>query len=153
MNALAGEKVLVRWQEDFSVGIEGVDDQHRKLLDLINGLWDAIVRGAGNGELLALVDELDRYTGYHFSDEEVAMRVAGYPQLVEHSLAHRGFVERIGRERERLQQGGHASLDLVRFLQDWLLQHIAVQDKHYAAFVMESSARLSFFARLLRRFA
>lgn len=153
MNATVSDKVLLRWQENFNVGIDGIDEQHRKLLDLINGLWNATVRGASAVELLAHVDELERYTGYHFSDEEQAMQAARYPQLAEHCKAHRAFVQRIASEKQKVCRDGYVTLDLVRFLQDWLLQHIAVQDKHYASFVSESGERLTFFTRLLRRFA
>lgn len=153
MNAVGKERVLVGWQDEFSVGIDGVDAQHRLLLDLINRLWDATVCGAPAVDLLRLIDDLERYTGYHFADEEDAMHAAGYPGLAAHCRAHQSFVRRVAGERQRVCRDGYVTLDLVRFLQDWLIQHIAVQDKHYAAFVNDGGERLSFFNRLLRRFA
>lgn len=153
MNTTAGSNVLLTWRTEFDVGIDGVDEQHRKLVALINGLWDATVRGAPVALLMKHLDELERYTGYHFADEEEAMSAAGYPQLAEHRKAHQGFVERVASERQKALRDGYVTLNLVRFLQDWLLQHIAVQDKHYAGFVLESGQRMSFFSRLLRRFA
>ncbi len=153
MSALAGSKVLLSWQEDFNVGIEGVDAQHQRLLVLINGLWDATVRGTSGPQLLTHVDELARYTRYHFADEEQAMQGADYPQLAAHRRAHQGFVARIAAEREKVMADGYVTLDLVRFLQEWLVNHIAVEDKHYAAYVLGNAQRMSFFSRLLRRFA
>lgn len=153
MSTTVSGRVLVRWQDEFSVGIDAIDDQHKKLLALINALWDATVSGAPIDQLLAHLDELERYTGYHFSDEENAMRAAGYPGMDEHCRAHRNFIERIAAEKQQIGKSGYVSLDLVRFLQDWLLRHIAVQDKHYATHVLQGGERLSFFTRLLRRFS
>lgn len=152
-SAVAASRQLLSWQDGFNVGIDSVDDQHRRLLVLINGLWDATVRDASVAQLLTHVDELERYTRYHFADEENAMKAAGYPNLTEHCKAHQGFIARIAAEREKVMKDGYVTLDLVRFLQNWLLEHIAVKDKHYATFVLESSQRTSFFSRLLRRFA
>lgn len=153
MSSAAGNKVLLAWRNEFNLGIDSVDEQHQRLLDLINGLWDATVRGLPAAQLLSHVAELERYTVYHFTDEEGAMRAAGYPRLDAHCKAHQGFVQRISDEKKRVLTEGNITLDLVRFLQEWLLNHIAVQDKHYASYVLESQQRISFFSRLLRRFA
>jgi hemerythrin len=153
MSAVAGRNVLLSWQDDFNVGINAVDDQHRRLVELINVLWEATIYGASVETLLKHIDELERYTGYHFADEEAAMAAAGYPDLESHRDAHKGFIMRVAKERHRVVQNGYVALDLVRFLQEWLIEHIAGLDKRYAQYVLSSSERATFFSRLLRRFS
>lgn len=144
---------LVEWQENYSLGLEHIDKQHRSLFELINKIWHAIVGRSDKADVFKLVDELEHYTLAHFAAEESFMDLTGYPDLTEHKREHEKFVTRVAEEKGRALQVGALSLDLVHFLSDWLINHILVSDKAYARFSKQSAKRDdSLMGRLFKRF-
>lgn len=129
---MTSSESLVSWSDAYSLGLPEIDDQHKVLIDLINQLWAAIIKRATPAETLVLVEELEKYTISHFGAEETFMRITGYPEFDRHKKFHDEFVARIASEKKVIQAGGHLSLELLKFLRDWLINHILVADKAYA---------------------
>lgn len=146
-------RTLVTWDESYSLELPEIDAQHRTLLELINNLWQAIVTQTSAAQLLPHVEALEHYTQMHFAEEEQFMQASNYPRLEEHCVAHRSFVQRIADEKTVLLDGGFIRLDLVRFLNEWLVKHILVVDRDYAAFVKKSERQPSFLGRFFRKFS
>ena len=146
-------RTLVKWDDSYSLELPEIDAQHRTLLELINSLWQAIVTQTSAEHLLPHVEALDRYTLTHFAEEEQFMLASGYPRLEEHRAAHRSFEQRIAGEKAIVLDGGFVRLDLVRFLNDWLINHILVVDKDYAQYVKQGERPSSFLGRFFRKFA
>jgi hemerythrin len=146
-------KQLITWSDEYSVGMSEIDAQHKVLFDVLNRLWAAIIRRADQDEMLAIVSELEKYTIAHFAAEEVFMKSIDYADLAEHNKAHRMFVDRLAAEKKVVLAGGSLSLDLLKFLKDWLANHILVSDQAYARAVRErnepQTALGRFFKRLL----
>ena len=144
---------LIRWRAQYNLGLDEIDAQHQSLLELINKAWRAIVRRSDPSVVLAVIDELERYTLAHFTAEETFMRVTGYPAFEAHKREHQAFVARIAEERQRAATTGSLSLDLMHFLRDWLIDHIVVSDKAYAEFTRTNKAcEPSLLARFFTRF-
>lgn len=119
-------------------GIGEVDSQHRRLFDLLNQLSDAIADGRSSEELVQVIDSLADYTGTHFRDEEALLRKASYPHYDAHIALHHKFEETVKKARIDVQSGkGMVASELVRFLTDWLVQHIAKQDLRYVPYVQK----------------
>jgi hemerythrin-like metal-binding protein len=83
------------------------------------------------------------------------MQATAFPKLASHKMAHDTFIRRIAAERASIEGGSPSlSLDLLRFLQNWLVDHIMVSDREYARHYeisKQSPAGLGdFFNRLLR---
>lgn len=150
-NTAIKSKALVEWTSKYELGLPEIDSQHRTLVCCLNRLWDATVRHAPASELLGCVDELESYVRCHFRDEEEGMRQSNYPERLAHEKAHQRFSERIFRERVNLQADGYVTLDLIRFLHHWLLNHINVEDRHYADHVKARAGSSSLLARFLGR--
>ncbi len=131
--ALAGSDTggnLIRWSERLNTGIPEVDDQHRRLVDLINQLFKAMQHGSNKTEVSKVVDELVDYTQTHFRDEEDLMRRHGYPGLSEHQRIHQTFVATVAKYAEKIKGDTHLSAtEVFSFLKDWLLSHIEKQDR------------------------
>lgn len=142
---------IVGWQDEYSVGLPEVDEQHKMLFEIINRLWNATVTKASSDEMMAIVTELDRYTFTHFTAEETFMRVIEYSGFEAHRKAHQGFIERLRAERANVLNGGHLSLDLLRFLREWLVNHILIEDKRYAASHLKDSPGFSL-GKFFKRF-
>lgn len=124
---------FVSWKEEYSVGVPEIDTQHRRLLDVINKLHEAMHMGGKPAALKAVTDELVAYTRYHFSYEEQMLSRAAYPGLDEHQRKHRSMVAQVERFAAEVTSGqASVSLKLMSFLKDWLTRHIMETDQRYS---------------------
>lgn len=142
---------LVTWSDEFSLGMQEIDAQHSVLIDLINQVWIAAVKRPDRAEALRILDELEKYTITHFTAEEIFMREMNYRNFREHKEEHAQFVARIVEERAKISAGAAVTLDIVRFLKDWLLNHILVSDKEYAQDFKLRSQPTSTLGRFFKR--
>lgn len=127
---------FVEWKPEYSVGVVEIDAQHRRLLDIINQLHEAMKLGGKPSMLAQVMNELVGYTRYHFAYEESLMESAGFPQLEEHRRKHRAMVGQVEAFRDHATSGkASVSLNLMSFLKDWLTKHIMHTDRLYAACV------------------
>ncbi|MEI6315089.1 MAG: bacteriohemerythrin, partial [Syntrophus sp. (in: bacteria)] len=75
------------WDPEFSVNIKVIDEQHKKLVDTINMLYDAMSEGKGSTVLADIFNNLAEYTTVHFATEEDFMIRFSYPDYAEHKSA------------------------------------------------------------------
>lgn len=139
---------IVEWSDGLNLGIPEIDTQHRGLVDSINQLWGAIVKKAGSSEVVAILDELERYVVSHFTTEEALMRVQRYPAFEEHRDEHRHFQAQIAQAKAGLVAGNFPGLELLHYLTDWLVKHIQHGDKAYADFFEARKRPRSLISRL-----
>lgn len=119
--------------EDYMLGIESIDQQHFKLIDIINRLSESISSGKSHGDVFSIIQELMQYAEKHFAYEEAYFVKCGYDETVPHEQEHRMFIEDVQNFRDRSQEtdGNLVAVELLGFLEGWLLHHILVSDKHY----------------------
>ena len=118
------------WDPSFSVGIEIIDNQHKRIIEYINELGVASQYGDQQkvyNVLLGLID----YTISHFSFEESLQEQAGYPMLEPHKKVHQAFIRRIEFFKERYEGGEDVTKQLMSELQIWLINHIQHDDSDY----------------------
>jgi hemerythrin len=124
---------FLEWRSEFSVGVVEFDMQHRQLISIINRLHDAMMQGAPPQALRPILRELVNYTKHHFDREEIALRTSGYPGYAAHRIEHERLADRVFEFAEQFDQGKVTlSIELMRFLRDWLSQHILGSDKAYS---------------------
>ncbi|MFA4876866.1 MAG: bacteriohemerythrin [Methanoregula sp.] len=122
------------WNEELSVNVKEIDDQHKKLIGLINNLHDAMKSGQGKQVLEPTLQELASYTVYHFQTEEKYMQKFNYPGYHSHKLKHDAFVKKVADFQKEYQAGRLGiSLDLMNFLKEWVTTHIKDTDRQYSA--------------------
>lgn len=127
---------LMAWKEVYLIGVETVDEHHKKLFSLVNGLYDALLAGGGRVAADAALKALLDYTVYHFDAEEELMRSAGYPELEEHRRQHRVLLDRTLAMVALYEKGQEeVSMQLVHFLKDWLYQHTTTSDRKIGRFL------------------
>ena len=123
---------LVLWTPRLSVGIESLDEQHRRLIAVANQLHDAMREGRGHAAVAGVCDALLDYTRDHFSYEEDLLARSGYPALAEHQEQHRAIAARL--DAIRAEVAGTRlglSLEVLDFLRTWLIEHILGHDHKY----------------------
>jgi len=121
---------MLQWKDDYNTGVTLMDQQHRRLVDLINQLFQCMKDGGDRMILTSVVDELASYTVTHFRAEENIMRKNNYPELVAHQKIHKNFIEKVGVYAGKLKSGERLSpADIYTFLKDWLISHIEKEDR------------------------
>ena len=126
---------LIEWSEEFSVGHQDIDGQHKCLLDIVNTLALEIEQPSAKS-LESILNSLVQYTAHHFSYEELIFKDAGYPESPSHKSSHRNFVMRVLELKERFEQGQEVDVKkLYEYLTHWLLTHICVSDKKTFAWI------------------
>jgi hemerythrin len=132
----------VQWKDDYSVGIESIDMQHKKLLSLINRLQTAVYYSTGEAFEQEALDELVDYTKTHFDYEEGLMEQHGYPDFEPHRLQHQQMIARVEKVLAEFQQDRDTAMkNAADFLRDWLINHINGTDKQYSSFLIGKGAK------------
>jgi hemerythrin len=127
---------LINWEPAYSVGIREIDKQHMKLIDLVNELHEGMKSGKGKEILGNILNELVKYTSFHFSHEEQLFDKYDYPDTAVHKRQHKELVEQVMEYKTSYESGKSVlSLDIMTFLKDWLIKHIAGSDKNYTAYL------------------
>jgi hemerythrin len=136
---------FLEWDPRFSVRIAEIDQQHKKLIGLINRLHESMHQAGGQDALETAVQELSaqatvinemvEYSSYHFSTEEKYMRQYVYSDYEKHKKEHEYFSNKV-RTLKSDFDGGQAILSsqIMEFLKKWLSDHILGMDKKYEPF-------------------
>lgn len=127
---------LLTWNQSLSVGIEELDAQHQKLIDILNHLYDAMGDGHGTQALKPVLHGLVEYTATHFDTEERYMQEFNYPDYAHHKDEHDVLTWKVAELSLRLEQGGKTMLTIetLTFIKAWLTAHILGTDMHYTEF-------------------
>src|SRR3989338_1239899 len=136
--------VWMEWTQEYSVKIAGIDDQHKKLIEIINEVHESLsTEGSKKEAINKVIGELYDYTKYHFSAEEELMRKFSYPQYINHKSAHDTFIMKVVQFQDEFRQGRILvlSVEVIRFVRDWLFKHILTVDKQYSSFFNQQGVR------------
>jgi len=129
-------RAFVEWNENLSVDVSAMDDQHKRFFVLINELHQGLKQGKGADVLGGILNELARYTEYHFAAEEALLEQCGYPELPQQQEAHRRFVNKVHEFQSRFAAGDRSvPVEAMNAVKDWLISHIQKMDKKYAGCV------------------
>lgn len=127
---------FIDWNSNLSVGVEAIDDQHKKLIGLVNDLFDAMSDGKGNETLSYIFVELVEYTKTHFSYEESLMNKHPYENKEFHLNEHKGLTEQVIDLHTKFKSGqATITVPVLNFLRSWLNNHILETDKRYGAYL------------------
>jgi hemerythrin len=129
---------LLTWNHACSVGVRAMDDQHGILMDAINALRLALVRGAGRERISELLDEFIEFSRVHFWSEEQIMAQTGFQGLEEHRAEHHRMLANILQAAHRLQYGVGVQLrPSLCGLRRGFLHHIETMDQKYVPWLHE----------------
>ena len=136
------KKNYLSWSDEYSVGVEVLDQDHQRLLHLINNFQTAAHYNTGERFVRQALDELIDYTKTHFAREEQLMQENGYPDFEVHKLQHEQMIAKVGEEVERFERDPDGSVEeLLSFLKEWLIHHIQGTDKEYGPHLNEKGVK------------
>ena len=133
---------LITWSDSLSVGVKEFDQQHQKLIGMVNELHDAMKTGKGTDMLGRTLSGLVTYTAQHFAAEEKLMSQHGYPEFPLHQGEHKKLVDQVKKLQADLASGKSVlTLEVMTFLKDWLSKHIQGTDKKYGPFFNQKGVK------------
>jgi len=115
----------------FMFGIEKIDSDHRHLIGIFNRMSEKADQKESN-DFMKIIDELEKYSNYHFANEETLMKKANFDEIDEHVIQHQIFRQKIDAFKTSIQFGSSTlQSEIVAFLRKWLLKHIMECDSKY----------------------
>ena len=129
---------MIQWKESYRIGIDIIDEQHKKLFDIaeeaeqLMQLPDHVDKF---DEIVSILDELRDYVKYHFEHEEGLLLEIRYKKFFEHKVAHSAFIDYIYSldiddiDKHQNERG----VKILRVLMDWLVEHVLERDNEWAA--------------------
>jgi hemerythrin len=123
------------WNDKMSVGVDYIDEHHKALIGLLIEAKRA-VEGSDREMTRAVLTALTGYTKFHFLAEERFMLEIRYPGIDRQREAHRSFVVKLSEIEDLYARDPKAAgKDLVAYLTNWFIAHIAEEDarigEHY----------------------
>lgn len=136
---MSQNRIQLEWQDDFSVEVQEIDDQHKKIIGFINSLSENLGGPAIAQIQKNILREMTEYAQYHFETEEKYFDLFDYEDSAEHKMSHDTYEHTVGEFEKRLaildsnndNDCASFTLDLTGFLEDWWVGHILHSDKKY----------------------
>ncbi len=124
---------IINWSEELELGIEVIDSQHKKLVEIINELHDAMRAGRSGEKMDEIISRLLDYAVYHFNAEEKFMQETAYSFYDQHKNEHENFKKTFQQKLEDIKSGKLVfSVEIMTYLKNWLAYHITKTDRNYA---------------------
>jgi hemerythrin len=128
---------LITWNKDLTLNLREIDEQHQKLVAMVNELDQAMRKGLGKRVVGPLLEALIDYAQVHFSTEEALMTEYGYLETPSHQYEHSLFLKQVRAFKADFDRGKTGlPLDLMTFLSDWMKKHITGTDRKYVSLLM-----------------
>ncbi len=127
---------IFEWCDDYSIGIMAIDIQHKKIIELVDELVQAIRDSREDCIIDEVLDDLVDYANYHFSLEERLLHRYGFADEHDHETQHREFIEMIRslkvKENVRANNVPRETLD---YLENWFCAHELKSDAKYGSYL------------------
>ncbi|MDR1353893.1 MAG: hemerythrin family protein [Treponema sp.] len=128
------------WDDSLLTGQKTIDDQHKNLFAAVNNLLETAESGKGEADIKKSLDFLTDYTIKHFFDEQALQQKYNYPDYQNHVKYHEEFKATVrDLSHQLILKGSSKALvdELCKKFGDWLVNHIKIQDKKFAAYIRE----------------
>lgn len=125
------------WRDDYNVGVRVVDEQHRRLVNLVDELYEAMKAGKGSEGAMRVLKGLVEYTKTHFRTEEEFMKNYSYTGLLVHKREHDYLTRQTEELLSQAEKGKlTVPLETAKFLKEWLTTHILETDKKLGKYLV-----------------
>ncbi len=128
---------MIEWDEEHSVGLSVIDEEHKKVIEIINGIIAAKQNDNFPKEIEKMLEEMIDYAWNHFKTEETYMIEFNYPEYQYHKEEHFDFIDRMNSYFDRVVSGNYQiANEILEYLKQWLVRHIQGTDKkHMECFI------------------
>jgi hemerythrin len=132
---------LMTWSTRYSVGVETLDHQHKALMNVLNELHAASMKGKAQEVAGPMIRQMVSIANEHFAEEERLMESIKFPGLAEHRAKHREMTGKVAEFSARHEKGDTTMYtQLLYFMRDWLSNHMLTVDSGYASWMASQGA-------------
>ncbi|MDH5720481.1 MAG: bacteriohemerythrin [Spirochaetia bacterium] len=130
------------WNEKYLTGNQDIDDQHKRIFDLLEKLNNQLKNNEeGNSMAIEVVMDLLDYTLKHFIFEENLLELNDYPDLTKHKLGHDMLTLKVMQYKDDIDANKEVNLsELKDFIFEWLTSHILMVDMQYVPYLKEKKS-------------
>lgn len=131
--------LFIKWNPLYDTKHKIIDEQHRELVNIINDLYMSTVDHSANKNeaFIKAARRCIEYADYHFKTEEKIMDIINYSDAENHKAMHKDFCNEIVNQIKNYQEGQpFVANRFIKYLKDWLLEHIAYRDKIFVEELM-----------------
>lgn len=130
---------LIPWESKFELGISEIDEQHKKMLQIINKLYDIFegIKNESQTEIDKIIKEMAEYALYHFATEEKYFELFDYEHKEDHIEIHNQYRAKIEEWQNKYneEKDNKIFFEISNFLHDWWTWHINNTDRDYIPFM------------------
>lgn len=128
---------MIPWTDNLSVNIKEIDNQHKKFLELVNELHNAVIAKKSHLVESKIIDSLIEYAFYHFTLEERYLDRSNYPYTEKHKKEHEEFVDKIIKlKKEHDKNKLSFTIKMINFMNNWWVDHVLNSDKKYEPYLI-----------------
>ena len=128
----------LKWDKSCSTGVEKFDDQHKKLLELLNKMLGSIKEREETSGMGSVLKDLFFFAISHFNDEEEALKRFGYEHLEEQKKEHDKIKLMVGRLHQNYLAGNMPeTIEILEVITRWFEDHLKNVDTKYGPFLKE----------------
>lgn len=125
---------MYKFKDEFRTGIESIDEEHKKLFEIADRAYETLMDEFIPDKydyIVEILGELKDYAEFHFKNEEEYMMSIRYKKFISHKAEHVEFMDKIaGYDLSEVDENQkQVILELLDFLNDWLVHHIMENDK------------------------
>ncbi|ERP31154.1 bacteriohemerythrin [Chitinivibrio alkaliphilus] len=125
----------IEWNSTYSVGVAVLDQQHQRIINVINTLLTSSV-DVSSEEISDTLDTMTRYAEEHFSYEERLLAENNYPGIEEQKEEHRKFIHKTVQFcMKTMVHKGSVPNEVRTYLTLWWNHHIRSSDMAYKEFL------------------
>ncbi len=134
---------MIEWKDEYSVHIEEIDEQHKKLFE-IGALAEELIllpRTTDKfDDIIDIINQLEEYMIFHLNAEQQILERIKYNKYLSHVVMHNDFVEKMkSLDIHKIDEHQDRYLyDILKFIMEWLAEHVIVEDKLWAAYYLKN---------------
>lgn len=123
---------MIEWGDKYSMGISIIDNEHKKLIGIMNKAIVLEQNGSNPKEITEVLNEMNKYAHTHFATEEAYMVQFNYPDYEQHRKEHQGFsIETMAFLDKITNSNRQLICEILEHLKNWLVHHIQGTDRKY----------------------
>lgn len=126
------------WRDEYSIGVDEIDVQHKRFLAILKAAHAVGEASQADPAVIKVVDELSKYTQFHFQSEEQLMQLYFYPRYFEQKKEHERILKELGARLAEIRKNNAGLTALMLFLIKWFVNHTTYEDRMMGEFICKA---------------
>ncbi|WP_342756393.1 hemerythrin family protein [Kineothrix sedimenti] len=128
---------MYEMKDEYLTGIEQIDNEHKVLFEIAEEIYQLCVNDFVPDKydhIANLIQRLKDYAAMHFRNEEAYMESIQYKRMFTQKIQHDNFIRKLDTMNLEVVDENQSKTieDLLKFVTDWMIEHIMETDKRIA---------------------